>query len=26
VYPALARHYARLLERPAFANTIPRQK
>jgi glutathione S-transferase len=25
-YPALARHYARLLERPAFADTVPRQK
>jgi glutathione S-transferase len=25
-YPALARHYGKLLERPAFADTIPRQK
>jgi glutathione S-transferase len=23
-YPALARHYARLLERPAFADTVPK--
>jgi glutathione S-transferase len=25
-YPVLARHYEKLLERPAFADTVPRQK